>query len=601
MKHPAIYLFFLLLPVGMLAQDKQMHTRLLQAWRLPLPSAPSQIEYLDFDGDGDPDALKYHILDDLPLLWVDDDDDMEAGALQGDMDNDCIMIDRNKDGIFAGPWDFSVDYGDEDGDGIADLQLVVDNNDPDIRNQWDWSSNIMWFIDDGEQDANFAYIDWERLEMRCWEQYGHANFYTDYHGQTSFTKMNVSSFRLDDFRYSWENPFYFFDFDDDSHSEMAIRFEDTPVFRNKKEKVKGREDNSLFEGLDEAIDATIIGVLDKVYISFDLDNDNGASNEFDFDFSLQFNGEKGYDYKHMSHAFSSIDGITEADSFMYDSRWRHLSELIYPYRDSAWDILFNKGSWDECWLVFDEDDDCNRWERVELYQPLDLFRHGMQNHGLDHNPQADELGDRGEFDLDNSGKGKLYVGKFDSRLHLYGAEWGAWRIDQDAYSYQGYGGLYDESDYSRTQYPAGKYATVKYSDTDDNGFIDLIEYDLDGDTLFEHSLSYLEYGLDDSAALIETGTGDYHSLAGIFEEISERSWTNGRKALQKLDDCGLNSAWYSFYLQPRSLQEKYSYGYWMSLYAYLDLREYLLKAGDQQRLRDLDLSYLEGDWSRLKF
>lgn len=564
-----------------------------------MPESLSEIVYFDFDNDGDPDALKYNIFDDMPLIWVDDDDDMEVNAIQGDLDNDCIMIDRDKDGMFSGPWDFSVDYGDEDNNGIADIQLVVDNGDPDKRNGWDWSSNIMWFIDDGEQDANFAYIDWNKLDMRCWEQYGHANFYTDYHGQTSFTKMNVSSFRFDDFRFSWENPFYFFDFDRDTHTEMAVRFEDSPVFRKKEKAAKGQVNNMLFEGLDESIDATIIGVLDKVYISFDLDNDNGASNEFDFDLSLQFSGEEGYDYSHMKHTFSSIDGLAESDKLMFDSRWRHLSELVYPDRDSSWNIIFKVGNWDACWFVFDEDDDCNRWERVELLQPGNIFRQGMNNDGLDHNPQADEMGDRGEFDLDNSGNGNLYIGRFDNRLHLFGAEWGAWRIDQDAYSFQGYGGLYDRSDYSRIQYKGEKFASVKYSDSNANGFIDLIEYDMDGDTLFEYALSYLELGLNDSCKLIKICDENYHTLSQVFEEISQNSWRNGQEAIKQLEKHGLNSSWYSFYLQPQSSQEQYSHGYWLSLYVYLDLKEYFSKLDNNEKLKELDIAYLEGDWSRL--
>ena len=66
----------------------------------------------------------------------------------------------------------------------------------------------------------------------------------------------------------------------------------------------------------------------------------------------------------------------------------------------------------------------------------------MNNGGIDNNPQSDASGDRGEWDLDNSGKGNLYIG-FDGRIHLVGAEKGYWRIDQDAKSYQGWGGLYD--------------------------------------------------------------------------------------------------------------------------------------------------------------
>ena len=45
--------------------------------------------------------------------------------------------------------------------------------------------------------------------------------------------------------------------------------------------------------------------------------------------------------------------------------------------------------------TYDEDDDCNRWERVELYQPGDPFKVGRNKGGIDSNGQADPAGDRG--------------------------------------------------------------------------------------------------------------------------------------------------------------------------------------------------------------
>lgn len=571
----------------------------LLAPRIPLPAHLDQIEYMDFDQDGDPDALSYKLPGGEAVLWVDDDDDMRIGAWQGDLDNDCLLIDRNQDGIFAGPEDLSVDYGDEDGDGRADLQLVIENGSADIRNQWDWGSNIMWYIDDGEDDGIFAYIDWSELRMKCWERYGHANFYADYHGQNTFTKMSVSSFRLHDFRYSWENPFYFFDLDDDSHSEVSIRMEDSPVFRNKPENVKGRRNDALFVGLDDEIDAIFIGVLDKVYISFDMDNDNGPGNEFDFDMSLQFNGEHGYDYNHMRHRFKSIDGLEAADHLFYDARWRHLEELVYPYRDEAWDILFKYGQWESCWFVFDEDDDCNRWERVELLQPKDPFASGMLQGGIDHNPQADEAGDRGEWDLDNSGGGNLYIAGFDGRIHLHGAEKGIWRIDQDAYSYQGYGGLYEGTGYQRDQKAPVGFVTVQYSDTDGNGFFDLIEYDLDGDTRFELKHSLQELGVDDEHPIISMKDLGPNAMPRLYSRMAEQMWQRGLESIRQAEALGINTAFYQFFLQPESLREKYDYGFWLSLYTYLDLRNlFILQSKEAQvQVNELDRAYITGDWS----
>lgn len=56
--------------------------------------------------------------------------------------------------------------------------------------------------------------------------------------------------------------------------------------------------------------------------------------------------------------------------------------------------------------------------RVEFYEARDPFKVGAGNGGLDHNTQADAAGDRGEWDMDCSGKGNLYISPLDGRLHL---------------------------------------------------------------------------------------------------------------------------------------------------------------------------------------
>ena len=53
------------------------------------------------------------------MYWIDDDDDMQTTDREGDLDNDCLLIDRNRDGIFAGPGDLSIDWVDNNGDGIG--------------------------------------------------------------------------------------------------------------------------------------------------------------------------------------------------------------------------------------------------------------------------------------------------------------------------------------------------------------------------------------------------------------------------------------------------------------------------------------------------
>ncbi len=57
----------------------------------------AKLEYVDFENDGDPDLLKTQTRDCIPVCWV-DDDGMAPDDMQGDMDNDCLRIDGNKDG-----------------------------------------------------------------------------------------------------------------------------------------------------------------------------------------------------------------------------------------------------------------------------------------------------------------------------------------------------------------------------------------------------------------------------------------------------------------------------------------------------------------------
>jgi len=84
------------------------------------------------------------------------------------------------------------------------------------------------------------------------------------------------------------------------------------------------------------------------------------------------------------------------------------------------------------------------------------------------------VGDRIEVDADYGGRGKLYVGRFDGRIHLYHAETAFWDIDYLAL----YKGSTDRKQTGEgPEPPVGlRYPRVRYSDRNRNGFIDTIEY-----------------------------------------------------------------------------------------------------------------------------
>jgi hypothetical protein len=609
MKKLSVFVF--LFPLFVSAQTHYWNEKTqLIPWRLPLVSDSRDIEYIDLDKDDDPDILKTTILDGIPIMWIDDDDDMKYGDLEGDQDNDCLLVDKNRDGKFAGPMDLCIDWTDTNNDGIADVQLLVINGEINTRSFFDWKSDVMYMIDFGEKDGIHNFINWNDLVMGGWEHSGHSNFYTDYHGNTLFLKMSSSSFRINDLRYSWENPFIFYDEDNDRLSEMAIRLVDMPVFRPSKDYVgkvnypygmtETQKNNpkmdSIFKGVSSERDVQFSKQISWASIAWDLDNDNGQSNEFDFDMSLYFSGE-GFNYADQVHTFKNMKGLAAADSFLYDSRWRHNDQLIYTDQKCAYPSVFKKGKWNSCWMTFDEDDDCNRWERVELYEPKDLWKIGRSSGGLDNNNQADAIGDRGEFDTDNSGKGRLYIAPFDGRLHLFGAEWGAWRIDMNASCFQGYGGLYSPAtSFERLTKNPDRCATVRYSDANKNGFIDCIEYDLDGDTIFEDKVLLIELGINDKTSVIETGNMNYRSMNKLFSKLTNEMWMRAEKVVKIAEKQGISSSWYAFLKQPRTTNERYQYAYWLTFYLYKDMCHKALLSGDKSLKTKLDKAYYSDHW-----
>lgn len=551
----------------------------IEPFRLPLPPVGYQVEYIDLNGDGKPDAIKSVTVNDTPILWLDDDGNMKEGDIEGDMINDCLLIDRNKDGIYGGQGDLIIDWVDTDDDGKADMQIVIEY--PKKNTGEVWPNGHYMIMCDLDRDNIFNYINWNDFSLRCWDKNGVCDFYEDYSGQTMFMKIHTSTYDIKDLRLNWENPFLFYDEDGDGLTEMAIRFVDSP-------KIKDRSKPS-----NSYVNRQLEGRIDWVSMAVDLDNDNAPGNEFDFDFTIGFQG-KGFDYTDQVHKVNNLRGMPEADKFFMDPRYRQLTEFLYPDHKSAKEMIFKRGEWSRVNFVYDEDDDCGRWERVEFYDPLDPFKIGWKNGGIDNNKQSDAAGDRGEWDMDNSGKGKLYVGKFDGRLHLYGAEWGCWRIDQNANYYQGWDRMWMGMDRQ-----PGKFGTVKYTDKDDNGFFDYIEYDLDGDKKFEMTIDLKALGLDDRCELIDISTFKYKDYTSMMKKMSKSMWKNAMTAVQVAHKYNVQTLWYAKLMQALSVRQQYNNGYWLQFYIYKDLEHTFMQKGDQEKLKQLTVAYYSGNWKSM--
>ena len=547
------------------------------SFRLPPPPAGYKPKLVDINGDGRPDIIHSVTRDNIPVLWIDDDDDMTWADFEGDTKNDCLLIDRNRDGIYGGQGDLIIDWVDTNDDGKADMQIVVEY--PAQRTEKVWPNGHYMIVLDLDHDNVFNYIDWNSMQIKSWDKIGFCDFYPDYSGQTAFLKIHASTYNMHDLRLNWENPFLFYDKDDDDLSEMAIRVLDSPK----------RVDDSAPS--NSYVNMQVNGVADWISIAIDMDNDNGPANEFDFDMTIGFVGE-GFNYMDQVHKFNNPRGLAETDTFFMDSRWRRLNELIYPDHESTWDLVFKRGKWDRVNFVWDEDGDCKRWERVEFYEPRDPFETGWNGGGIDNHKQSDASGDRGEWDMDSSGGGKLYVSKFDGRIHLYGAEWGCWRIDQNTNFYQGWDRLWFGLDKNPT-----KFATVKYTDSDNNGFFDLIEYDMDGNKEFETIIDLKKLGIDDRCEIIDISNYNYSNFTTLMQQVSDTMWANALSTCEVAEKNGINTTWYAKLKQVSCSEEKYQKGYWLQYYLYKDLEYQFLRSQDEKSLEKLNKAYFSGDWS----
>ncbi|WP_420582311.1 hypothetical protein [Reichenbachiella sp.] len=537
----------------------------LTPFRLPLPQQ-EKVEYL-YGKKKAITGIKAELENGMRILWLDDDGDMQEGDLEGDLDNDCLLVDLNKDGKYGDEGDLIVDYIDEDQDGKADYQVIIENAARDYTGKW--KSHYMWFVDN-DNDGVFGYVNWDTFRYEGWDHSGKANFFADYHGQSTMLKVHISPWNIDDLSFNWENPFLFYDHDDDGLTEMAIRVVDEPI---------------AIEKPEDLITWSFSQKASLVQMTFDLDNDNAAGNELDFDMSLKFSGS-GFDYSDQVQPIQSHPIAKKSDKYFADPRWRHLDRLVYVNHDSAYDLTFSRGEWNSCWLVFDEDDDCHRWERVEFYDPKDPFKIGAGNGGLDHNPQADPTGDRGEWDLDFSGQGNLYISPLDGKIHLLGAETGYWRIDQNTLSYQGWQGWRGPNiqPEDTDQFEPTRFATVSYQDTDDNGFFDEMHFDMDGDQVYEQTLALKALGISDTAKVIQTATMAYDNYVALFEAVAKGQMQNAEEMIALAQQEKLSTDWYNIYKNPRSTREQYHNGFWLSYYIFQDLIRKNSKDNDKMAL-----------------
>lgn len=68
-----------------------------------------------------------------------------------------------------------------------------------------------------------------------------------------------------------------------------------------------------------------------------------------------------------------------------------------------------------------------------------------------------------------------------------------------------------------------------------------MEFDLDGDKVFEQRLSMKELGLDDRCQVINTASMKYEDFVDLESKVSDTMWKNAEKAVEVAKAKKLNT------------------------------------------------------------
>ncbi len=366
-----------------------------------------------------------------------------------------ILVDVNDDGVFDSPGDLHYSVVDIDGDGQGEVLYFIGgpnvyvffalNGEPDLMD----TNNIF---------AGYAFKFESLSPVRKPGQVGPINV-TNHHGSGFHLTHDPGEAvwggdslagrmtRFDPASVWWESPIAWYDFDGDGRTNMVVRA------------VDGRP------GLPRGAD----GRVQEFEIAFELNGNTTPLRQQSLDMQITFTAYRkgGLEFADFEDDLAFLRGREDAD-FLFTAmpQWRtQTRRKLIPYLD-AYRIGTDHRDWEGVWLLFDEDDDDCRWE--EMFSAHEDGSDGGSNLYY----FADKLGDRWEVDRDFSGRGRLYVGRFDGRIHLYGAERGQWSVDYHAlFKY-----VYDEPPYGPVPPEGLLYDLVKYADANGNGFIDRIEY-----------------------------------------------------------------------------------------------------------------------------
>lgn len=387
---------------------------------------PGKRYYVDKNNDGKPEEVWFIDIDPRhteakrPILVkvIDEDGDLEMGK-EPDRDSDLWIADWNANGMV----DAVISYKDMDHDQDMDRMewYFYGKKNRHIDND---GLRVILSIDDGDDNLLDYDIDYVYYQTPC---QNHSHF----GGDESFTTFYLDS-ELNKWVPYWENPFLFYDLDNDGVTEEVVRIE-------------GKEE-----------------LVKYLRWSFDADNDGTTGQPRDFDVGITALATGWTREKDRQSDFNMYLGEGQTETFMI----RGVPTGPVLSRSVARDFL-QTVTWSRVLMTWDENDlnmawnqpsdTIERWEGIIAAASDDEQFYMPQIGGPDCGP----FNKRYELVLRPTGPNEFYFNPSDHRIHIKNSDRTWIKVDYD--------------------YDLKEDMNYLWIDSNKDGIMDRINIDVDGD------------------------------------------------------------------------------------------------------------------------
>ncbi len=378
--------------------------------------------YIDRDRDGHPEEVWFIDVDPRhnnkyrPLLVraIDEDGDLKLGG-QPDFDSDLYIADWNADGTV----DAVIDYEDTDEDQDVDrMSFYTYENENGLI--------VWWSRDDGDDNMLWYDIDYMYYQRPC-------QYKTHFGGDESFIAFYIEP-GSDHWIPFYENPFLFFDRDNDGVTEEVIR-------------IAGKSD-----------------LIQTLRWGFDVDNDATIEHPRDFDVSISAYAQGWTLEKQNKSNFTLHFDKSQAETLSL----RNLSAGPAMTRETTIPFI-QSTKWARVLMAWDENDLNIAWDRPGIY--IERWEGIIAAPSIEKNfefpviggPHCGPYNKRYELVLSPGGPNKYYFSPSDHRIHFKNSDKTWIKVD---YNYDTQLDMY-----------------YQWEDTNKNGIMDKISVDTNGDGL----------------------------------------------------------------------------------------------------------------------